>query len=122
MTVAYNQGDNGITVSEVAERLHVSGPFITTETSALVSRELLLKIPNPRDRRSVLLRLAARGQRKLKELAPHLADVNDAVFTPLGVEEFQMLSTITTELVATSARAIALLSASPPTLLDREDH
>src|ERR671935_326440 len=46
----------GLSVGEVAARLHRSGAFITIEANKLVARGILEKAPDPSDGRKVLLR------------------------------------------------------------------
>lgn len=121
MTVAHHQDGDGVPVGVVAEHLHVSGAFVTTEAAGLVRRGLLVKAPNPRDGRSVLLRLAPDGENALARLAPHLAEVNDALFAPLDAEAFRRLAGTVAQLVASTERTVARLSAAPRTFLDWED-
>src|SRR5512145_779315 len=61
----------GLSVGEVAARLHRSGAFITIEANKLAQRSILEKSSDPADGRRVLLRITAHGARLVERLAPH---------------------------------------------------
>src|SRR5437764_8793804 len=52
----------GLSVGEVAARLHRSGAFITVEANKRVQRGILDKAADPSDGRKVLLNVNARGK------------------------------------------------------------
>ncbi|MET7992117.1 MarR family transcriptional regulator [Amycolatopsis sp. NPDC005232] len=113
MTVAQHQGADGISIGALARYLHLSGAFVTTEAGALVRRGLLVKQANPNDRRSVLLRLTRKGEQDVERISPHLVEINDRVFEPLGRRGFRDLCQNVQQLVATSEAACSRLSDTP---------
>ena len=70
---------------------------------------LVRKRINGRDRRRVLLTLTARGHTLLTELEPVQAQVNDALFDCLELEDFSRLRGTMAALVGCGDRALALL-------------
>ena len=68
LAVAHLQGEHGVSVGTVAQAMHVSSAFIASETGKLARRGLLLKRPNPDDRRSMLLSLAPAGRLKIDRI------------------------------------------------------
>jgi DNA-binding MarR family transcriptional regulator len=69
MAIAHQQ-DEGIGVNAIAEHLHLSGAFVTTEINKLVLAGLVEKREHPSDRRRVLLRITERARERLRELSP----------------------------------------------------
>ena len=99
----------GLSVSEVALRLHRSGAFITIEANRLTERGVLAKAADPRDGRKVLLRVTAKGLGLVERLAPHQRRINDALFACLDARRFAELRALAADLVACGDRAVALL-------------
>lgn len=94
------------TVSEVAQRLYVSSQFITIEVGDLVRRGIVEKRPNEADRRSMLLRLSARGEQLLRELAPLRRMVNDIHWRSLTDDRAKALQEIVDTLLADGRNAL----------------
>jgi DNA-binding MarR family transcriptional regulator len=101
----------GTTVRAVAEHTHVSGAFVTAETGKLARMGLVAKRPNPRDGRSVLVTLTAKGRRALAAALPNIRAVNDVFFGKLGAEDFERLSAAAARIVEASAAAVLLAHA-----------
>jgi MarR family transcriptional regulator, organic hydroperoxide resistance regulator len=99
----------GLSVGEVAARLHRSGAFITIEANKLVERGILGKASDPADGRRVLLRMNARGQALVEQLAPHQRRINDVLFECLDAKRFAQLRALAGELSACGDRAVAML-------------
>src|SRR5687767_12008421 len=99
----------GLSVGEIAARLHRSGAFITIEGNKLVERGLLEKGSDPRDGRRVLLRVNSRSRALLERLAPFQRRINDVLFERLDATRFRRLRALARELVACGDRAVALL-------------
>src|SRR5438105_15876579 len=57
---------DGLSIGEVAARLHRSGAFITIEANKLVERGILEKASDPADGRRVLLRCNAKSSQILE--------------------------------------------------------
>src|SRR3981189_3661599 len=60
----------GLSIGEVAGRLHRSGAFITIEANKLVERGILEKASDPADGRRVLLKNTSKSLHLLESLAP----------------------------------------------------
>lgn len=110
ISIAHLQGDDGIGVNAIAEHLHLSGAFITTEVTKLVKAGLVRKRVNAKDKRRVLLTVTAAGRKLLDELVTVQAPVNDALCASLTAQEFAQLRKIMARLVPCGANAVSLLS------------
>ncbi len=108
MAIARLEGAEGVPVNLVADRLHVTGPFVTVETGKLARRGLVEKRRNPGDGRGVLLRLSTEGERRLTALSPVVCAVNDRFFGALDRTEFRNLAGIAAALVRDSDAAVAI--------------
>lgn len=121
MIVAHYQGDRGVSVSEVAQRLHVSTAFITSETGKLERAGLIRKSPNPSDGRSILLQLTERGEDAVQQLGPQRLAVNDQLFRNLSGKDFRHLSTTIASLLNDFFETVNLLKAMKKTESYRRD-
>jgi DNA-binding MarR family transcriptional regulator len=99
----------GLSVGEVAARLHRSGAFITIEANKLVAQGVLEKASDPADGRKVLLRMNAKSEALLERLAPYQRRINDVLFESLDARRFRALRGLAAELVVDGDRAVALL-------------
>ena len=99
----------GLSIGEVAARLHRSGAFITIEANKLVAQGALEKASDPADRRKVLLNMNAKSEALLERLAPYQRRINDVLFESLDAKRFRALRALAGELVADGDRAVALL-------------
>lgn len=108
MTVAHLADADSATVRAVAERLHVSGAFVTAETGKLAAAGWLEKSPHPTDRRSVVLALTRTGARKLDTILERVRAVNDRFFGSLDARGFAQIAGALQNLVADSDAAVAL--------------
>jgi DNA-binding MarR family transcriptional regulator len=110
ISVAHLQGRQGTGVNAIAEHLHLSGAFITTEVAKLVKAGLITKRVNAKDKRRVLLTVSAAGRRLLAKLIEVQAPVNDALFDTLSHDEFIELKGMMSRLVPCATRSISLLA------------
>ena len=92
MGIAVLQGDSGVTVGDLARHLHVAGPFATQQANLLVKKGLVVKTPNPNDKRSTLLALSDEGRDLFNRLAPNLCRLNDRIFATLSAGDFEVFS------------------------------
>lgn len=99
----------GISVGQVAARLHRSGAFITIEVNKLVAKGLLAKAGDPADGRRVLLSVSKSGEDLARTLAPVQQQVNDVLFACLDRKRFDKLRALAAELVGCGDRATALI-------------
>jgi DNA-binding MarR family transcriptional regulator len=95
-------------VRAVAERMHVSGAFVTAETGKLAIKGFIAKRPNPSDGRSVLVTLTLKGRKALDAALPNIRAVNDVFFGKLGSEEFERLAAAAAHIVEASPAAVLL--------------
>ena len=109
MLIAQYQGANGVSVTEVAQHLHASTAFITSEVRKLEGLGLVQKQPNPSDGRGVLLRITPAGEAGVRSVAPERLLVNDQLFRDLSGEDFQHLSRIVASLIDDFAQTIEML-------------
>jgi DNA-binding MarR family transcriptional regulator len=100
---------DGLSIGEIAARLHRSGAFITIEAAKLVERGLLAKAADRHDGRRVLLKKNARTLQALRRMAPHQRRINDVLFACVDARRFRSLRRLAAELVACGDRAVALL-------------
>jgi len=112
MAVAELQGTDGVSVGRVAEYLHVTGTFVTTESGKLSKKGFLGKRPDRHDRRLSLISIAAKGQEVLDSLFPELQQINDVFFELDSRAAFQELCGALERLVSNSQRALALINAT----------
>lgn len=108
-------------VNQVAERLYLSGAFVTNEINRLVSDELIEKSPHPGDGRRVQLSLTQRGVNRLIRLAALQRPVNDALFGMLTREEFRLLSGLLSRLASNADSALKLAEHVQATLKSQEN-
>ncbi|WP_354200749.1 MarR family winged helix-turn-helix transcriptional regulator [Bradyrhizobium sp. JR4.1] len=108
-------------VNQVAERLYLSGAFVTNEINKLVSDGLIQKTPHPGDGRRVQLALTQHGVDQLISLAALQRPVNDALFGVLTREEFKVLSQLLSRLAANADSALKLAEHVQATLKFQED-
>jgi DNA-binding MarR family transcriptional regulator len=99
----------GLSIGEVAVRLHRSGAFITVEANKLAAEGILDKASDPADGRKVLLHTTSRADSLLERLAPYQRRVNDVLFESLDAKRFRALRSLAGDLVACGDRAVALL-------------
>jgi DNA-binding MarR family transcriptional regulator len=99
----------GLSVGEVAARLHRSGAFITIEANKLAAGGILEKRSDPADGRRVLLKSTARAQALLQRMAPYQRQINDVLFERLDAKRFAQMRALARDLVASGERAVAML-------------
>src|SRR5215813_1237065 len=95
-------------INQVAERLYLSGAFVTNEVNKLVSDGLIEKSTHPDDGRRVQLALTQHGVNRLIRLAALQRPVNDEFFGMLTREEFKTLSQLLSRVAANGDRAVKL--------------
>jgi len=100
---------DGLSIGEVATRLHRSGAFITIEANKLAESSILEKAPDPQDGRRVLLKITPKALALLERLAPYQRRVNDVLFEFVDAKGFRELRALAGELVARGDRAVAML-------------
>lgn len=114
ISIHHLQFEQRVGISTVAEHLHLSGTFVTTETNKLVALGLVEKSRDAQDGRRINLRTTDKARERLSRLADVQSHVNDAHFAPLSAEDFQRLRHLMPALVASTDRALRLLAAASP--------
>ncbi len=99
-------GRDGITMSALSERLMVTNGNVTALVERLVADGLVARAPSPTDGRAQLVRLTARGERALAEMAPEHHRWIGELFAPLTGAERARLRALLDKL-RTSLRAPA---------------
>lgn len=101
-------GDDGLTVTEIADRLHCSAPFATTEVGKLERLGMISKRRDPLDARRVRVAITASCEDRFRSIAPLQRQLNDALFKSLGGRDFRMLHKLFRTLSFDGDSAIAL--------------
>lgn len=100
---------DGLSIGELAARMHRSGAFITIEANKLAAAGILEKTSDPADGRRVLLKMTAKSLELLERMAPYQRRVNDVLFEFLDAKRFGELRALAAELVGRGDRAVAML-------------
>jgi len=109
ISISHLQSEGEVTVGAVADHLHLSGAFVTTETGKLLRNGLIAKVQDLKDRRRVCLSVTPKARDLLAELAPVQVPVNDVLFEFLTAEQFQAIGPLLDRIVSCGDRAISLL-------------
>lgn len=108
IALAHSSLDEPMGINQIADRLYLSGAFITNEVNKLVCDGLMEKSAHPSDGRRVQLTVTDRGLALLKRLATFQRPVNDALFGMLSRAEFKILSQLLGRLAANGDRAVKM--------------
>lgn len=103
---AYTQGENGVTIRQLADHVQLAATHVTTEVGRMCRLGLLKKRVNMQDRRSVLVQLTAKGEQRLVELSPFVRTVNDLLFSGIGRQQFRDLDAFLTRFVSNTELAL----------------
>ena len=116
--VLANAGGKGVSVSEVARRLHVSTAFITAEGINLESAGLIEKHRNPDDGRGVLLHLTQFGWERVAQIGPERQKINDHLFGSLSARDFRYLAETLTSLLDDFNYTVRMIKSAPPSQIN----
>lgn len=94
------------TATQLAEKLHVSVPFVTAEIGKLIKREIVQRRPNSADGRSLLLTLTKKGENLILHLAPYRRLGNNMIFGSLTREQAQEFRKIIGLLLADAEKTL----------------
>ena len=89
---AYRQGSEGVSVRALSDHTLMAATHVTTEVGRLINKGLLTKSANPRDGRSVLVRLSSAGEAAVRAVNPLLRQVNDLLFQDISREDFAVVA------------------------------
>ncbi|GLC96060.1 hypothetical protein Tamer19_54690 [Cupriavidus sp. TA19] len=94
-----------VTVNQLGDHLHLSGPFVTIETNKLKELGLIEKKAHPEDKRKMRLTMTGPGSKLLGELLPVQQQINDVLFDGITRSEFKVLCSVVDRLVENGDRA-----------------
>src|SRR5882757_4051972 len=104
---AYRQGREGVSIRALADHTQLAATHVTTEVGRLIGKGLLTKQASTRDRRSVLVRLSAKGEDAIRRVNPLLRRVNDLLFADVSREDFAAVSSFLERFALNSEYALA---------------
>jgi DNA-binding MarR family transcriptional regulator len=85
--VVLKEAGRPITISEVARRLYLETPSITTMVDRLGDRGLVERLKDPKDRRKTLVRLTKEGKRMVESIREPGEQLQEEMFGVLGRRE-----------------------------------
>src|SRR6185437_9713930 len=86
-----DRAPDGLTMGALSSHLMVTGANVTGLVDALEGEGLVSRAPNPRDRRSQLIRLTAKGRRTFDKMTPAHEQWIDAMMAALSRTEMAEL-------------------------------
>jgi DNA-binding MarR family transcriptional regulator len=104
---AYRQGTEGVSIRGLADHTQLASTHVTTEVGRLIGKGLLTKQASTRDRRSVLVRLSAKGEDAILAVNPLLRRINDLLFAGVTREDFAVVSRFLERFALNSEYALA---------------
>jgi DNA-binding MarR family transcriptional regulator len=106
MGVAYRQGQDGIAIAPLSNYIGLAATHVTTEVGRLIRKGLLTKKPNSKDKRSVLIRLSAKGEAAVAEVAPVVRSINDILFNGIDRRQLEDVNEFAARLLQNSEYAL----------------
>jgi DNA-binding MarR family transcriptional regulator len=91
----------GMTMSEIASAVVVTGPTLTRMVDDLATKALVHREVDAHDRRRVLVHLTPRGQRLRRSLRPAVVEAEAAALSALTDDQRSTLSALLTRLAGT---------------------
>lgn len=88
---ALSRNPGGVRPVEIRDALHLPAQTLTGVLDQLEGGGLVRRIPNPADRRSILVELTEKGQATVDKVCPPLIDVENDCLNPLTPAEKQVL-------------------------------
>lgn len=99
-----------LTPSQISERMLISGASMTATLDVLERRGWILRVPNPLDRRSVLIQMTQDGQKTIDQALPGIRLVELALMSTLTKAERKSLMDIVGKILG---RAATIASEEP---------
>ncbi len=107
-TLAVIEGaDRPLTPSEISERTFRSSATMTSILDVLERRGWIRRVPNPQDRRSVLIEISEAGYAVADRFLPGVRKIERAVMGELSAKELAALMAILTKVLESTARLCA---------------
>lgn len=91
MTLRLAAPEQRLTPTQLCDRLLVSSGGITARVDRLEQRELVRRVPNPGDRRSVPVELTPGGLEMVNAAAEPLLNTHERLLGPLPADELKLL-------------------------------
>ena len=105
------RSDVGLTITAIAERLHCSGSFATTEVGKLERQGLVHKRRDSEDARRLFVTITPRCEARFRDVAPIQRQLNDTLFNGVSAADFRRLHKLFPALVLDGDRALAVAAA-----------
>lgn len=103
-----------ITPSQISERMLISSATMTATLDALEYRGWVRRVPNPEDRRSVLIEITTDGRAVVDRMLPGIRRIEQSAFADLTPRERTTMLALATKLLG----ALASMAEDPPIVLD----
>ena len=107
MGVAHVQGEDGVTIRELAEHVALAPTHVTTEVGRLERAGFLTKRQSSTDRRSVRVSLLPHAEAEIARVAPFVRLVNDTLFRGIDARSFDIAHRVARQLILNSEMALA---------------
>jgi DNA-binding MarR family transcriptional regulator len=107
MGVAHAQGDDGVTIRELAEHVALAPTHVTTEVGRLENAGLLTKRQSDTDRRSVCVSLLPGAEAEIARVAPFVRQVNDILFRGIDAKSLGVAHQVARQIILNSEMALA---------------
>jgi DNA-binding MarR family transcriptional regulator len=107
MGVAHAQGEDGVTVRDLAEYVALAPTHVTTEVGRLESLGFLTKRQSDTDRRSVRVSLLPHAEAEIARVAPFVRLVNDTLFRGVDARSLAIAHQVARQLILNSETALA---------------
>ncbi len=107
MGVAHAQGEDGVTIRDLAEYVALAPTHVTTEVGRLETLGLLTKRQSDTDRRSVRVSLLPHAEAEVARVAPFVRLVNDTLFRGIDARSLGIAHQVARQLILNSETALA---------------
>jgi DNA-binding MarR family transcriptional regulator len=91
LLAVYESGTDGITVSELAERIQMPAPAVSRLLKGLEQDGLIQRTILPQDRRSILVTTTDQGKTRIQTMMAEMHDYWQAVLDPIPPEQFDAM-------------------------------
>jgi DNA-binding MarR family transcriptional regulator len=107
MGVAHAQGEDGVTIRDLAEYVALAPTHVTTEVGRLETLGFLTKRQSDTDRRSVRVSLLPHAEAEIARVAPFVRLVNDTLFRGIDARSLAIAHQVARQLILNSETALA---------------
>jgi DNA-binding MarR family transcriptional regulator len=107
MGVAHAQGEDGVTIRDLAEHVALAPTHVTTEVGRLENLGFLTKRQSGTDRRSVRVSLLPHAKAQIARVAPFVRLVNDTLFRGIDARSLGIAHQVARQLILNSETALA---------------